>query len=217
MNVTVNEQRLDAKVVALRKGYLPAEIKSYLDKNHDGYDSYFLQLGQRDFLVLGKGFDALLATDRLALDGQRGQVEFFEKETNTAGEGIKQALLSGSGAAKVSGGALIGYAGSLATLVAMGAKVAGPGKGKAKSLTSGMAAVSGFLASSGRIVGRRWAIAGVGAAVGGLLAIGATALWGAGKGKLSTTDDSVSSALAETPIGLKAVRRITTQASANSL
>jgi len=72
-NVTLNGKRLDGKVVPLRPGFLASEVKGYLDQHKDGFDSYKVSVGGRDFLVLGQGYKDLKASDNLAIDGQRAQ------------------------------------------------------------------------------------------------------------------------------------------------
>ncbi|MBM3267530.1 MAG: hypothetical protein FJZ01_07775 [Candidatus Sericytochromatia bacterium] len=173
-NVTLNGKRLDGKVIQLRQGFLASEVKSYLDANKDGYDSYKISVGGRDFLVLGKGYRELKAADNLAIDGQRAQVDFLEQEANTAGEGVKKSLFSLGGLGKGLLGGVAGLAGGFGALT---------------------------LFATGVSTAPLWAILGVPAAIGlsaGLLLTGG---WGALKGAMSRTDDSVATALSSGPPG----------------
>lgn len=171
MNVSINGKKLDAKVVPLRSGFMPSEVKSYLDKNKDGYDSYMAKVGGRDFLVLGKGYKELKAQDHLQIDGQRAQVEFLEQEANTAGEGAKKGIFSLGGIGKTLLGGAAGLAGGFGALALFGGAVTAP----------------------------MWAVLAAPAAIGvgvGLLASGG---WGALKGAFSGSDDAVSTALSSGP------------------
>ncbi len=173
-NVSLNGKKLDAKVVPLRQGFLASEVKSYLDKNKDGYDSYKVSVGGRDFLVLGKGYKDLKASDNLAIDGQRAQVDFLEQEDNTAGEGARKSLLSLGGLGK----ALIGGAAGLA---------------------GGFGALALF--ATGVSTAPLWLILGVPAAIGlgaGLLLTGGA---GALQGAFAGTDESVATSLSSGPPG----------------
>lgn len=173
MNVSLNGKKLDARVVPLRAGFLASEVKAYLERNRDGYDSYMVKVGGRDFLVLGKGYQELKAADNLQIDGQRVQVEFLEQEANTAGEGARQGVFSLGGLGKTLLGGVAGLAGGFGALALFGGAVTAP----------------------------MWAILAAPAAIGvgvGLLASGG---WGALKGALGGTDDSVSSALSSGPPG----------------
>lgn len=172
-NVTVNGKRIDAKIVPLRGQFLSSEVKGYLDKNQDGYDTYMVKVAGRDFLVLGKGFKDLKAEDQLSLDGERAQVEFLENEANTAGEGAKSAIFSAAGLLKTLGGAITGVGAGFGTLAALGATVTAP--------LWTIAAIAG----------------GIGAAITG---IGVTG-WGALKGMFKHTDDGITQRLASAPAG----------------
>jgi hypothetical protein len=174
VNVSLNGKRLDAKVVPLRAGFLPSEVKSYLDRNKDGYDSYLVKVGGRDFLVLGKAFRNLQAQEALSLDGQRAQVEFLEQEVNTAAEGAKRSLFSLGGLGKALIGAVAGFAGGFGALALFGGTVA------ATPL---------------------WVILGIPAAIGLVVGLALTGTFGAIGGALSRTDDSVSTALSSGPPG----------------
>jgi len=173
MNVSINGKGFDGKVVPLRGGFMPSEVKSFLAKNKDGYDSYMVTVDNRDFLVLGKGYKELKAADNLQIDGKRAQVQFLEQEDNTAGEGAKHGLLSLGGLGKGLLGGVAGLAGGFGALAAFGGAVTAP----------------------------MWAMLAVPAGIGlgiGLLAAGG---WGALKGAFSGHDDNVSASLSSGPVG----------------
>jgi hypothetical protein len=170
-NVTLNGKRLEGKVVPMRPGFLASEVKGYLDQHKDGFDSYKVSVGGRDFLILGKGYKDLKASDNLAIDGQRAQVDFLEQEANTAGEGAAKSLFSLGGLGKAAIGAVAGLAGGFGALMVFG----------------GEAIIFTGLAIPAAI--------GLGAAL--LLTAGAGALGGAFK----RTDESVANALSSGPPG----------------
>lgn len=120
-----NQPQPGLQVRPLNEGVTLIEAKQRLESSFpDGYDTIGFTVGDQAYLAFGQGLDAKNG-DKVSLNGQQGQVQFFENESNSVTEGIKELWQNPSGVTRVvgTGAGLIGFTqgGYMAQAVRLGA------------------------------------------------------------------------------------------------
>lgn len=120
-----NQSQPDIQVRPLKEGVSLTEAKQRLEGSMpDGYDTIGFTVGDQAYLAFGQGLSAQKG-EQVSLNGQSGQVQFFENESNSLGEGLQELWENPGGVARVVGGGatLIGFTqgGYMAQAVRLGA------------------------------------------------------------------------------------------------
>lgn len=108
-NISVNEQKIKVEgLKELKEGVSLKDAEQRLKYSGDGFDTIGLEIDGKDFLAYGKGLSAKPG-DQVKVNGQVGQVKFFEDDDNSFSEGIKSLSPGGVARAVLVSGSLIGF------------------------------------------------------------------------------------------------------------
>jgi len=139
----------------------------------NGLDEVFFSMGGKDYVAFGDNlkFDAMSSLAMLSFKNEGVEIQYFQDETNSAGEGAKSALNSGFGKTVKYGATGLGAAAGVALAL----------------LAGGMASRPQFIGMGSTLL-----MAGLGGGIGAAVGYGGTAAVGAAYGAARGSDmDSI--------------------------